>query len=138
MILFFVEDKKPYFLVPYISGRGKELKIPTRKKTAEETDIECAAKSVPRSIKIKDQNIYVREQLEREKQLKITLDFENSKTTYFLRRIPTDITKKPDVKKYVFIDIENEFARSLLQENELKILEQANKEILGIEKNENI
>lgn len=117
-LVFFIEDKKLYFLVPYNSK--KELEIPLRIKTDEETTRECALKSIPSSLKIKEEDIEYRKSEEKDTKKKIQIsinqrDKNGNQRTYFLAELKTEEGKKShNPQEYLIIEIENDFAMSLL------------------------
>jgi hypothetical protein len=117
-VVFFIEDKKLYFLVPYNSK--KELEIPLRIKTEQETTKECALKSIPSSLKIKEEDIeYIEsEEDDTKKKIQISIsqrDKNGNQRTYFLAESKTKEGKKGhNPQEYLIIEIENEFAMSLL------------------------
>lgn len=117
-VVFFIEDKKLYFLVPYNSK--KELEIPLRIKTEEETTRECALKSIPSSLKIKEEDI---EYMESEEISIGQKDKKGNQRTYFLAQLKTEKGKKSHKpQEYLIIEIENEFAMSLLPQKTKELL----------------
>ncbi len=141
-ILFFIENSKLYFLIPYDSNH--KLHLPTKLKPVDESEVSCAFASIPSSLNISQKDIQyigtsnLSSSNNHSKSDLFSINFTDKiscdKKIFFLAKLLPDYFQKfpnPIPHLWVFIDIENEFSRSLLSDQMLLELDAA-KEIIKL------
>ena len=139
-ILFFIENSKLYFLIPYDSNH--KLHLPTKLKSVDEPEVSCAFASIPSSLNISQKDIQyigtsnLSSSNNHSKSSMFSINFTDKisgdkKIVFLAKLLPNYFQKFPNPipNLWVFIDIENKFSCSLLSDQMLLKLDAA-KEII--------